>query len=120
MTGLIDTFGVLSFFNGLGKPPTEASIKQQGASLTDYEFMRHRLDLDFDLTDTLSLLGGYRYTDRALGFTSTFDTLGQPPLPFSAQVRIQHTGRGGIAWRPIRQLGFRVEVERSGTSSAFY
>lgn len=112
LTGFLDTTGVLSLINEARNQQIDLPFSETGGTITEYKYARNEAELDYELTPSVSLVGGHAYSDRHLGF-------GDRGISPRTVVTITNAGIGGLVWRPGAKGRIRAEVEKGTASEAF-
>ena len=120
LTGLMNATGVLRLIEEATRASRDVPVEEQGGTRTDYWLLRNRLELDYQATPSVSLLGHYTYSDRHVGFAAHAEPPGGSVPQPRPQVSIGHSGGGGAGWNPGLKFRLRGDVEAGTTSAAFY
>jgi len=120
ITGLLDTTGVLRMINERANQSLDLPVEERGGTVTGFKLARNHMDLELTLHRSLSLLGGYRYADRHLGYAPHTSGPGASVSAPRPLVTISHASSGGFAWIPSEKARLRADVEKSTSSSAFH
>jgi hypothetical protein len=96
------------------------SSESTATSFVEYRTIRNRPELEYVVSSEVSLFGGYQYEDRLVDWELNQDFTFDKGL---REVRIAHSGFGGVSWRPYRGSRFYAEFEKgtaNPTSSVFW
>ncbi len=98
---------------GGGSMPSERTAE----SFVEFRTIRNRPELEYVLSSEVSLFGGYQYEDRLVDWELNQSLAFDKGL---REVRIAHSGFGGVSWRPYRGSRLYAEFEKGTANSSLY
>ncbi len=93
------------------------SSERTATSFVEFRTIRNRPELEYVLSSEVSLFGGYQYEDRLVDWELNQDFTFDEGL---REVRIAHSGFGGVSWRPYRGSRLYAEFEKGIANSSLY
>jgi hypothetical protein len=92
-------------------------LERAATSFVEYRTIRNRPELEYVISSEISLFGGYQYEDRLVDWELNQDFTFDEGL---REVRIAHSGFGGISWRPYRGSRLYAEFEKGTANNSLY